>query len=375
MRPVHPSSGRLWIVWPDAEAAVFFEIMKISIVTPSYNQGDLLERTIRSVLSQEGEGFELEYIVVDGGSTDDSPEIIRRHADKLAWWCSERDAGQYAAINKGFAQATGDVMAWINSSDIYLPWTLKSVADVFRQRFDVEWITSLYKCCVDHTGGFRSIQRVYGYSGRAFAEGLHGGRTNTNFIQQEACFWRRSLWEKIGGQIKSTYKLAADFHLWSEFFEHAALVGLHAPLAAFRYHGEQRSRITSYQDEVLRELDRLAALGKREPGPVVNLYPPDADYAPWRAETIPGDAALEALDTAAAPWREERIEDDGVLFHMAAMEEEIKRKEAMIHDLATVAQERLDVMQKVQGAYEQMRAKANLPYQLKATLAHRLGLK
>jgi len=349
--------------------------MKISIVTPSFNQCALLERTIRSVLSQEGEGFELEYIVVDGGSKDASPAIIERHADRLAWWCSEPDAGQYAAINKGFAHATGDVMAWINSSDIYLPWTLKCVADVFRQRTDIEWLTSLYKCCVDETGGFRSIQRVYGYSARAFAEGLHGGRTNTNFIQQEACFWRRSLWEKIGGEIKETYKLAADFHLWSEFFEHASLIGLHAPLAAFRYHGEQRSRIESYQDEVLCELDRLAAQGLRDPGPVVNLYPPAADCAPWCAETIPGHAALDALNAAAAPWREERLPDDGVLFHMAAMEDEIKRKEAMIHELAAVAQERLDVMAKVRGAYEEMRGKANLPYQLKSTLAHRLGLK
>jgi glycosyltransferase involved in cell wall biosynthesis len=347
--------------------------MKISIVTPSFNQGHLLERTMRSVLDQEGDGFELEYIVVDGGSTDGSREIIEQFADRLAWWCSEPDAGQYAAINKGFAHATGDVMAWINSSDIYLPWTLKSVSDVFRQFEDFEWITSLYKCCNDDSGGFRSIQRVYGYSARAFAEGLHGGKTNTNFIQQEACFWRRSLWEKIGGEIKDTYKLAADFHLWSEFFEHAQLVGLHAPLAAFRYHGEQRSRISNYEKEVHAELDRLSSRPTREAMPVINLYPPASDGGRWRPECIPGDAGLEALNELAAPWREERIADDGVLFHMAAMEQEIQRKEAMINDLAAVAQERLDLINRMQIALSRMHEKANLPYQLKSTLQSRVS--
>jgi glycosyltransferase involved in cell wall biosynthesis len=342
--------------------------MKISIVTPSYNQGSLLEKTIKSVLGSEPGDYELEYIIVDGGSTDDSPAIIQRYAGDLAWWCSESDAGQYAAINKGFAKATGDVMAWINSSDIYLPWTLKSVADVFTQNSGMDWITSLYKCCVGEDGGFRSIQRVYGYSARGFAEGLHGGKSSTNFIQQEACFWRRSLWEKIGGEIKSTYSLAADYHLWSEFFEHAKLVGLHAPLAAFRYHGEQRSRISRYEDEVNAELARLEARGPREPDSVLNLYPPAVDGGTWNPEQIPGDAALEALSQSAARWREERVEDDSILFVLSNMEDEIKRKEAMIHLLAHAANERLKAIDSLRNAYEKLRLKADLKYQLKTTL-------
>ena len=93
--------------------------MKISIISPSYNQAEFLESTLLSVLSQTG--VELEYIVVDGGSTDGSKEIIERYSERLAWWCSEPDGGQYQAINKGFEKATGDVLAWLNSSDIYLP--------------------------------------------------------------------------------------------------------------------------------------------------------------------------------------------------------------------------------------------------------------
>lgn len=324
---------------------------------------------MRSVLEQEGCGFELEYIVVDGGSTDGSKEIIEQHADRLAWWCSEPDEGQYAAVNKGFEKATGDVLAWINSSDLYFPWTLQCVAEIFEQNPGVDWITSLYKCCIDETGGFRSIQRAFGYSARAFAEGLHGGRTNKNFIQQEACFWRRSLWEKIGGKIKPTYKLAADYHLWSEFFEHSGLVGVHAPLAAFRHHGEQRSKISTYQNEVEAELDRLAAQGQREPGPVINLYPPQVQNGPWGREHIPGETSLAALRSAAVhAWTEEKIGSDQLLFDLAGMEQDLKEKEDVINGLVATAQERLDCIRQMQKNCEDLEQRATLPFQIRETL-------
>src|SRR5215469_5586779 len=94
---------------------------KISIVTPSFNQAEFLEETIRSVLDQNYPN--LEYVVVDGGSTDGSVDIIKKYAHRLAWWVSEPDDGQYAAINKGFKHSSGEIMAWINSDDKYLPWT------------------------------------------------------------------------------------------------------------------------------------------------------------------------------------------------------------------------------------------------------------
>ena len=102
---------------------------KISIITPSYNQGQFLEETICSVLDQ---GYpSLEYIVIDGGSTDNSGEIIQKYAPHLAYWVSEKDSGQVEAIQKGFDRATGDVVAWLNSDDVYMPGTLDKIGAAF----------------------------------------------------------------------------------------------------------------------------------------------------------------------------------------------------------------------------------------------------
>ena len=127
---------------------------KISLVTPSYNQGHFLESTLLSVLSQDYPN--LQYIVMDGGSTDSSAAIIEKYAGRLAYSCSEKDNGQYDAINRGFARATGEIMAWINSDDMYFPWTLRVVSDIMTAFPEVEWVTA--RC--SRAGGIGTARRL-----------------------------------------------------------------------------------------------------------------------------------------------------------------------------------------------------------------------
>lgn len=267
--------------------------MKLSIVTPSYNQAPHLEQTLLSVLSQEDPN--LEYVVVDGGSTDGSRLLIEKYADRLAYWCSEKDAGQYDAINKGFGKTSGEIMAWLNSSDLYLPWTFSTVREIFTRFPEVQWVTSLRKLCIQEDGSFEGLQKMPGFAGRSYFLGRHGGPDNSDFLQQETVFWRRELWEKIGGRIPDECRFAADFHLWSEFFRHAPVVGVDAPLAAFRFHGDSRSTANRYQEEV----DALVEKWKREgthktiqPGYTTVIRHWENGSASWRLRTHGGEEML-----------------------------------------------------------------------------------
>lgn len=215
---------------------------KISIVTPSYNQGEFIEATIDSILTQNYPN--LEYIIIDGGSTDGSIDIIKKYEKHLHFWCSEPDAGQYDAINKGFARSSGEIMAWLNSDDMYCPWALKTVADAMSEFSEIEWLTTLnpgFWDCYSFCLGFGSIP---GYSRQAFLDGCHlpQNASGIGWIQQESTFWRRSLWQKVNQSISVDFKLAGDFDLWSRFFQHTDLYAIQAPLGGFRLQANQKSR-------------------------------------------------------------------------------------------------------------------------------------
>ncbi len=213
-----------------------------SIVTPSFQQASYLEQTLRSVLEQTGP--RIEYVVMDGGSTDGSAEIIRRHADRLAHWESCPDNGQYDAINRGFTHTSGEVMAWINSDDMYTPWAFAVVAEIFAEFPQIEWLTTLCPLFWDEHGRVIKSATLDGFSRGGFLRGEHlpgSGGFARGFIQQESTFWRRSLWERAGGFIDARYRLAGDFELWARFYEHAELYGVKTPLAGFRVHGEQKT--------------------------------------------------------------------------------------------------------------------------------------
>jgi len=215
---------------------------RISVVTPSFNQALYLEETIRSVLDQ---GYpNLEYVIVDGGSTDGSLEIIKKYSHRLAWWVSERDAGQYDALNKGFAHTTGELMAWLNSDDKYVPWTFSVISEAMTALPQVEWLTSLFHFFWDEHGRLSACEEQAGFSRELILRGgtLPGaGWPAWAFMQQESTFWRRSLWDKAGARVETRWSLAGDFDLWMRFARHAEVYSLNMPIGGFRRHSRQKT--------------------------------------------------------------------------------------------------------------------------------------
>jgi len=213
---------------------------KISIVTPNYNYGHFLEQTIQSVLNQNYPN--LEYVIIDGGSKDNSIEVIKKYEHKLAYWVSEPDGGMYDAINKGFSHCTGDLMAWINSDDMYLPWTFDVVADIFSSLPQVQWISSLQPGIVDYKSCSRWFGKIEGFSKQAFKEGRYAGKNHSSeFIQQESTFWKKSLWQLAGATMSTLYTQAGDFELWNRFYNYSELYGVANPLSLFRINFQQKT--------------------------------------------------------------------------------------------------------------------------------------
>lgn len=216
--------------------------LPIALVTPSFNQAPYLEATMRSVLDQNYPA--LEYVVMDGGSTDGSVDIIRRYEKKLSYWTSGRDGGQYHAIGRGFAKTSAGIMGWLNSDDLHCPWTLATVARVFAEFPDVEWLTTRFPLRFDAAGRAVFCRDSRGFSQKAFTRGEYLPGTAGFFagpIQQESTFWRRSLWDKAGGFLSSDFDYAADFELWCRFVKLADPIALSSPLAGFRRHGDQKT--------------------------------------------------------------------------------------------------------------------------------------
>jgi glycosyltransferase involved in cell wall biosynthesis len=207
---------------------------RISVVTPSYNQAPFLEACLRSVLGQKYPN--LEYIVIDGGSTDGSVEIIKSFEKDLAYWVSEPDGGHYDALNKGFRRATGDILAWLNSDDMYTSWAFAVVAEIFQQLAQVQWLSTLYPLFWNEADGATGCAQLAGFDRRAVLRRGIG-------VQQESTFWRRSLWERAGGALDTSFKLAGDLDLWARFWEHAELYGVAVPLGGIRLHGQQQHRL------------------------------------------------------------------------------------------------------------------------------------
>ena len=224
---------------------------RVSVITPSFNQAAFLEETIQSVLSQDYPN--LEYIIIDGGSNDGSVEIIRKYADRLAYWVSEKDAGQADGINKGLARATGEVVAWLNSDDLYQPGAIHAAVEIL-QAFPECGLVYGDVLSVDAKGQALNLTH---YDDWGLEELL-----KFRIIGQPAVFMRRSVLDQAG-LLDTRFHFLLDHQLWIRMANLAGMKYIREQWAAARYH--EAAKNVAQAEQFCADADALVAWVKSEP--------------------------------------------------------------------------------------------------------------
>lgn len=236
----------------------------VTIVTPVYNGEKYITETIESIIYQRGD-FEIEYIIVDGASSDKTISIVKKYQDMLnsgeclincekvsITFISEKDEGMYHALVKGFKLATGDIVAYVNSDDFYLPNAFSTVVDIFLTYPEVEWLTGM-PVNYNEKGQIIGCFLPFNYNADLIRKGIYG--PTLVFIQQESIFWRAKLLNFLDFTNLKNYKFAGDFYMWYTFSKHTDFYIVQSCLGGFRCHGNQLSK---WKSEYYREFYSIA---------------------------------------------------------------------------------------------------------------------
>lgn len=230
---------------------------KISIISPSLNQGNFIEETILSVLSQSYEN--LEYIVIDGASNDQTLSILEKYANKLIW-ISEKDTGQTNAINKGIRMATGDIIGYLNSDDILLPNALEKVAQVFQDNPKAMWVTGKSLIINEDGESIRKLITIY--------KNLHLKTHNfrslliADYISQPATFWRKEVVSEVG-YLDESLHYVMDYEYWLRTYQKFKPIFIDTYLAGFRVHRASKTTEGTHTQRYLDEEKKIIRLYSR----------------------------------------------------------------------------------------------------------------
>jgi glycosyltransferase involved in cell wall biosynthesis len=224
--------------------------MKLSIITPCFNSVRHISETIESVISQKGD-FEIEYIILDGGSVDGTVKIIKEYSKKYnIIWVSEPDEGMYDAVNKGFSLATGDIFSWINADDKYESGAFQKIVNVFNKFSEINWLKGITSY-IDEESNMTGAGKCFLYKKEWISKGYYG--KYLFFIQQDSVFWRKELWEKVG-EIDKSLKFAGDYWLWIMFSKYEELTSFNCVVSYFRKRGGQ---LSSDMEKYFSEIDKV----------------------------------------------------------------------------------------------------------------------